>query len=387
MSKTILITCGETSGEHHAARVVSEMKRIEPSCRVLSLGGEELEGSGAEITFPMHRYVFMGFAEVLANLPRILALERRIRSLLRSGRVDLFMPVDYPGLNLRLARYAHRHGVPVLYFISPQVWAWGKWRVERMRGSIDLMALILPFEEEIYRRAGIPAAFVGHPLLDEIDAANLPKEVPAANEPFTIVLFPGSRRQEVSRMLPPLLGAAGRLRARFPRAAFMLGIAPLMDEGDIHIPAAMRSYVKPTRAGLNALQEASLVIAVSGTVTLQSAISGTPTVVCYRTSAFTYLIGRLLVRIPWIAMPNILAGDRIVPELIQRDATAERIAAEAENLLLDAGRYRRVSERLLVLRDRLEGRGGAARVAEIALGMASGRSVNDIPGLSHRKRA
>ena len=373
--RTILVTCGETSGEHHAARVVSELRAIDPSCRVIALGGEELERAGAEIAFPMDRYAFMGFAEVLAGLPRILALERRIHSLLRSGSIDLFMPVDYPGLNLRLARYAHRHGVPVLYFISPQVWAWGHWRVARMRGSIDLLALILPFEEAIYRRAGIPAVFVGHPMLGEIAAPPVPKEAPAADEPFSIVLFPGSRVQEVRRLLPPLLGAAKRLHGRFPRAVFKLGLAPLIDERDVQVPPAMRAYVEITRNGVGELPGAALVLAVSGTVTLQSAISGTPTVVCYRTSAFTFFVGRMLVKIPWIAMPNVLAGRAVVPELVQGAATAERIAGESTGLLGDGERYRRVSAELLALRETLGEPGGAARVAGLAAGMAGGKPV------------
>jgi lipid-A-disaccharide synthase len=374
--KTVLVTCGETSGEHHAARVVSELKRVDPSIRVLALGGDELEHTGAEVVFPMHRYAFMGFAEVLAGLPRILALESRIRALLGSGDVDLFMPVDYPGLNLRLARYARKHGVPVLYFISPQVWAWGGWRISRMRGSIDLIALILPFEEEIYRRAGIPAAFVGHPMLDEIEAPPGPKKVPGADEPFSIVLFPGSRSQEVRRMVPFLLGAAELLHARFPRASFTLGLAPLIDEHDVPLTPEMRSYVEITRNGVAALREASLVLAVSGTVTLQAAISGTPTVVCYKTSAFTFCLGRLLVKIPWIAMPNVLAGRAIVPELIQGRATPGRVAGEACKLLLDGERYRRVSEELLSLRAMLAGPGGAAGVAAMAAAMLRGEKVD-----------
>ncbi len=376
--KTVLVTCGETSGEHHAARVVSELKRIDPSIRVMALGGDELDHTGAEVVFPMHRYAFMGFAEVLAGLPRILELERRIRALLGSGDIDLFMPVDYPGLNLRLARYAKKHGVPVLYFISPQVWAWGGWRISRMRGSIDLIALILPFEEKIYRGAGIPSVFVGHPMLDEIEAPPYPKKAPGSDEPFSIVLFPGSRRQEVTRMAPLLLGAAELLHARFPRAAFTLGLAPLIDARDVSLPLEMRSYVTMTQNGVAALPEASLVLAVSGTVTLQAAISGTPAVVCYKTSAFTFCLGRLLVRIPWIAMPNVLAGRAIVPELIQGRATPGRIAGEACKLLLDGERYRRVSGELLSLRAMLEGPGGAARVAAMAAAMSRGERVDDL---------
>lgn len=370
---TILVTCGETSGDHHAARVVSELASIDPSCRVVALGGPELEHAGARILFSMRRYAFMGFAEVLSGLPRVLALERKIRALLRGGEIDLFMPVDYPGLNLRLARYAHRCGVPVLYFISPQVWAWGGWRVARMRGSIDLMALILPFEERIYRRAGIPALFVGHPACDEIAAPSAPKEAPAADEPFSIVIFPGSRAQEVRRLLPPLLGAAEILHERFPHVSFKLGLAPLLDEGDVPVPPAMRAYVAVTRDGVAELQDAALVLAVSGTVTLQSAISGTPIVVCYKTSAFTFHLGRMLVSIPWIAMPNVLLGRYVVPELIQGDATAERIADEARSLLLDADRYRRTAGELLDLRRLLHGPGGASRVARVAACMAAGK--------------
>lgn len=177
-------------------------------------------------------------------------------------------------------------------------------------------------------------------------------------------------------MVPLLLGAAAILHARFPRAAFTLGLAPLIDERDVPVPTEMRSYVEMTQNGVAALREASLVLAVSGTVTLQAAISGTPTVVCYKTSAFTFCLGRLLVKIPWIAMPNVLAGRAIVPELVQGRATPGRIAGEACKLLLEVERYRRVSEDLLSLRAMLAGPGGAARVAAMAAAMSEGKKVD-----------
>jgi lipid-A-disaccharide synthase len=375
---TILLTCGETSGEHHASLVVSKMRAMDPSCRVVALGGSELEKAGAEIAFPMEQFAFMGFAEVLSGLPRVLSLERKLKSLLKEGGVDLFLPVDYPGLNLRMARYARRVGVPVLYFISPQVWAWGGWRIKKMKKAIDLMALILPFEWEIYRSAGIPAVFVGYMMLEQVEAPPSPKEAPSTNDRFKVLLFPGIRTQEVERILPLILAAAKILKESFPEVVFNLGLAPLIDERSLRIPEDMEPFIEITRDGIGQLGDASLALAASGTVTLQCAISGTPTIVFYKTSPVTYCIGKLLVRIPWIAMPNVLAGKHLVPELIQGGATPERIATVASALLLDRERYRRLSAELLELRTRLEGPGGASRVAEIALRMSKGEGVGEI---------
>jgi len=385
---TILLTCGETSGEQHAARLVRELKALDPSCRVLVLGGDTLAKAGAEVVHSIDRYAVMGFAEVLAKLPRFIALERSLRALLAGGDIDLFIPVDYPGLNLRLSRYAKAAGVPVLYFISPQVWAWGAWRLQRMKRSIDLMAVILPFEVELYRRAGISVVFAGHPMLEEIEPPARPKEAPVPGARFMVMLFPGSRRQEFERMFPALIAAARRIRERFAGATFTVALAPLVSEGAVRIPPDMRSCFRTTRAGIAELGDAAIALAASGTVTLQCALSGTPTVVFYRTSPVTHAIGKLLVKIPWIAMPNVLSRRRIVPELIQSDAKPERIAEEAGSILGDPARYRSMSADLISLRSALEGPGGIRRIAGIALRMAAGedpaeiaRSFDDRPAL------
>ncbi|HEY5133269.1 MAG TPA: lipid-A-disaccharide synthase [Candidatus Krumholzibacteriaceae bacterium] len=378
MTRTFLVTCGETSGEQHAARLVRELKALDPSCRVLALGGEALEAAGAEIIFALERYAVMGFAEVIAKLPRFVALERSLRRLLAGGGIDLFIPVDYPGLNLRLASHAKAAGVRVLYFISPQVWAWGAWRVRRMKRSVDLMAVILPFETDLYRRSGIPVVFSGHPMLEEIETPPRPKEAPGPEAPFTVLLFPGSRRQEFDRMFPVLCEAARRIRERFPKAAFSAGLAPLIPDDAARVPRDMEAFVRTTRNGVGGLSAASLVLAASGTVTLQCALSGTPMVVSYRTSAVSYAIGKSLVKIPWIAMPNVLGRRRIVPELIQSDATPERIANEAVSILGDPARYRTMSADLISLRSLLEGPGGVNRIAAIALRMAAGENAADI---------
>ncbi len=361
--KTILLTCGETSGDYHASLVVSQLKKLN-SYRVMAMGGERLKQAGAEILYSIDDYAFMGFAEVLRGLPRILSLEREIKSLLKSGEVDLFMPVDYPGMNLRLARYAHKKGVPVLYYISPQVWAWGGNRVKKMKGNIDLMAVILPFEEEIYRSEGIPVEFVGHPMLEEIPHPGGALESPGEREETEILLFPGSRKQEVERMLPVILEAASIIMDQLDRVKFRIGLAPLIEQEDIKLPQKLENRVEITPRGVEGLNRADFVIAVSGTVTLQAAISGTPMIVIYRTSPITYFIGKMLVRIPRIAMPNVLAGRMVVPELVQGDARPEVLAARTVEILRDHQGYKNVSAELLELRKTLKGKGGAGRVAE-----------------------
>ena len=378
LTRTFLVTCGETSGEQHAARLIRGIKVLDPSCRVLALGGDVLEAAGAEIVFRLERYAVMGFAEVLARLPQFIKLERSFRALLRGGDIDLFIPVDYPGLNLRLARYAREARVRVLYFISPQVWAWGAWRLKRMRSCVDLMAVILPFEEDLYRRAGIPVVFSGHPMLDEIKTPQRPKEAPGRGASFTVVLFPGSRRQEFDRMFPVLREAARLIRERFPGGTFVVGLAPLIPDEAVRVPSGMAAFFRSTRDGVGELPAASLVLAASGTVTLQCALSGTPMVVSYRTSALSYRIGKSLVKIPWIAMPNVLGRRRIVPELIQSDATPARIAEEAASILGDPVRYRCMSADLASLGGLLEGPGGVERIAAIALRMADGESGAEI---------
>jgi lipid-A-disaccharide synthase len=373
----ILLTCGETSGDHQASLVVREIKRLNPESEVLALGGRELEEAGARVDYSIDRFAFMGFAEIIAGLPRILSLERKLKRLLKDGSIDLFLPVDYPGFNLRLAASARRYGVPVLYFISPQIWAWGGWRVRRMRRFIDLMTVIIPFEKEIYDRAGLPTLFVGHPGVGEIPAPDTPKEVPPADGDVTVLLFPGSRRQEVERMLPVLFGAARIMRSGIPRIRFVLGLAPLIEGDVIEVPSDLAGIVEVSGEGLGLLEGASLAIAASGTVTLQCALSGTPMVVLYKTSRATYCIGRRLVTIPWIAMPNVLAGKRLVPELIQDAATPEAIASQAIAILGDPERYRNLSDELLRLRVLLGGR-GPRLVAEVALRMAGGEKVENI---------
>lgn len=371
--KTILITCGETSGDHHAASLITAIRAREPDTRFIAMGGDAMAAAGAEVRFSIEDYAFMGFSEIVSGLPKIRSLEKLLGELLSSGEIDLYIPVDYPGMNMRIAARAKKCGVPVLYFISPQVWAWAGWRTGKMKKYVDLMAVILPFEVDYYRKKGIPVLFTGHPMLEEPGNPPDPKSAPGRDEEFDILLFPGSRKQEVVNHLGPMLGAARELKGKWPLCRFRLGAAPLIDDSLLSVPADMEEYVTLTRSGIDELHGVKLVIASSGTVTLQTAMSGTPMVVIYRTSGLTYLLARSLVQIPWIAMPNVLAGKLVVPELIQKDASADRIADEAEGLLEDGSRYAEISASLLSLRDSLRLDGGMDNLAERALSMAEQR--------------
>jgi lipid-A-disaccharide synthase len=368
---TILMTCGETSGEENASYLVREILQADPGCRIIALGGERLAEAGAELLFPMEKYAFMGFSEIVAGLPSIMALEKGLKRHLGGGSVDLFIPVDYPGMNLRLAAYARAMGVPVLYFIGPQVWAWGGWRMKKLRKVVDLMAVILPFEEKLYEDAGIPVMFTGHPALDYIDPPPGPKTLPEPGGECRILLFPGSRRQEVRSLLPRMLRAAVLIHERMPRARFRLVLAPMIRDDEAGLEHDPNGIVTVTRDVTDELARAALVIAASGTATLQAALSGTPAVVVYRTSALTFFLGKRLVRIPHIAMPNVLAGRKLLPELLQNETTPENIAEAACGMLADADAYEKLSGELLELRGILHKSEGMKELAGVALEMCS----------------
>ncbi|MBU8920457.1 MAG: lipid-A-disaccharide synthase [Bacteroidales bacterium] len=365
--RTILVTCGETSGDEHASLLIRKIRSIDPGCRVIAMGGEKLKRAGAEVIFPLEEFAFMGFAEIVSGIPRIIALENKLKKILREEKIDLYIPVDYPGMNLRIAGYARSRGVPVLYYISPQVWAWGGWRIGRIRRSVDLMAVILPFEEKFYRDQNIPVYCAGHPMLDEIPSPGGPKRLPESGGEIKIVLYPGSRRQEMERVFPAILGAVGIIASKIPEARFVLGLAPIFEESEIDIPPALKGRVTISRHGVSELDSATLAIATSGTVTLQAALSGTPTIVVYRTSGFTYTLGKMLVRIPHIAMPNVLGEKEIVPELIQDEVTPEKIAAEALKLLSDSRKYSEISMEQLALRELLYKENGLEKLAHKAI--------------------
>jgi lipid-A-disaccharide synthase len=359
---TILLCCGELSGDQHASVLIEELRRRLPRARILAMGGDRCARAGAELLFHIKDYSVLGFSGVITGLGKFLRLERRLIRVLKRG-VDLFIPVDYPGLNLRLAGAAGKLGIPVLYYISPQIWAWGEGRLEKIQRVVDRMAVILPFEEEIYRRRGIPAEYVGHPFV--VDRPLPPPEPEASRT--GIGLLPGSRIQEVRRILPVLLAAAAYIVRERPDEPLVIGRNPAVP-GSLYRHEIERSglEVEVDDNAVGVMARSRVLLVASGTATLQAALLETPLLIIYRVSPLNYFLARRLVKLDCIGLVNIVLGEKLCAEFIQSDARPERVAEKALSLLQPGRERMGMIGKFRTLRSLLAGGEGCRRVAEMA---------------------
>ncbi|HEX2093904.1 MAG TPA: lipid-A-disaccharide synthase [Longimicrobiaceae bacterium] len=361
---TLFIAAGEPSGDLHGAGLARALRTRFPHARLLGLGGSRMAAEGVELLAGLDELAVMGFVEVVRHLPFFLNLQRRVFSALESEGVDLVIPIDYPGFNLRLARRARERGIPVLYYIAPQVWAWHASRTRDLARDADVVAVVLPFEEKFLRDRGVRATFVGHPLLD-LPAPTLTREAWASSlglDPSRpiLALFPGSRPQEIRRHLALFSGAAAYVAARAPAVQPVVGIPEDIDRGvyeDTPWPLV------PSDSGV--LQHADAALVKSGTTTLETALAGTPGVVAYRMNALSYALARRLVKVPHIALANLIAEERVFPEFIQDRATPQTLG-DALLPLLDPASPERdaMVAKLCAIRGRLAGGDGAGGAAE-----------------------
>jgi lipid-A-disaccharide synthase len=363
----LLVSCGEPSGDLYAAELVRELLRRETSLEVFGLGGDRLAEQGARLLAHVRELAVVGLLEVVKHLSRLRAVFASVLDEVDRRPPDVAVLIDYPDFNLRLARELRRRGIPVVYYVSPQVWAWRRRRVHAIRRDVSLMLVIFPFEEAIYREAGVRVRFVGHPLVDLVRppdrAAFLARHRldPARR---LVAVLPGSRRREVAHNLPPLAGAVERLSRARPELQFVAVSAPTLPPGTLEARLAPLGARVVSGEAHGALGSADLALVASGTATVEAALLGTPLVVVYRLAALTYVLGRPFVRVPHYAMVNLIAGRRLVPELIQGDFKPDRVAAEALALLEDPSRLSAVREGLAQVRDRLGPPGASARAAE-----------------------
>jgi lipid-A-disaccharide synthase len=374
-----MLSCGEPSGDLYAGALVRELRALQPGVAVSGLGGPEFAGAGGKQLEDYRGLSVTGLTEAIAVIPRSYATIRRLVAAAAADRPDALVVIDFPDFNIPLARRIKRLGIPVVYYISPQIWAWRAGRLKAIRGIADRVLVIFPFEEAIYRDGDVPVEFVGHPLV-ECAKPLAPREeflgahglTPSAP---TVAILPGSRPNEVDRILPDLVGAAGRIRAKVPDAQFVVARAPHLDDRSFESLQHLQGvpFVVVRGDTDTVLASADIALTASGTATVQAALHDRPMVIVYRVSPLTYQLGRMLVKVDMIGMVNLIAGERIVPEFLQDRFTPEAVAGEAVSMLTDLDRTATIREGLARVRARLGGPGASRRAAAAILKVADRR--------------
>lgn len=371
--KYVMIIAGEVSGDSHGAKLVEAMRERDRSLFFCGIGGDALKKAGVRILVDASELSVVGITEIFSKGKRILQGIGLTKRLLKTLRPDLLILIDYPGFNLHVAATAKKVGVPVLYYISPQIWAWRPGRINKIGKRVDHMAVILPFEEAFYRNFHIPVSYVGHPLLDNrAGPGDLPVARTIDNDPV-IGILPGSRDREIAGLLPIMLAAARRLLKHYENIKFIISIAPSVDKkyfrDMLQAHGLLSNYELVSDRVERIFEKCDLAVVASGTVTLEAAICGTPIIIVYKISPLSSLIAKMLVKVHHIGLVNLIAGKEIAPELVQEKATAENITNSVLQLLKNASGLEQQRREMLSVRDLLGGPGASIRVAEIAANM------------------
>jgi lipid-A-disaccharide synthase len=370
-SPKIMIVAGEASGDLHAASLVREIRCRAAAAEFFGIGGDRMRNAGTELLYHIDQMSVLGFTEVIRHLPFMHRVMDDLTRTIRERRPDLLILVDYPGFNLRLARRARKFPAKVMYYIAPQVWAWGARRAQQMAKWIDRLAVVFQFEEEIFRSAGVDAHFVGHPLLEGLEVRSSREAFLAelgieANAPL-LGLLPGSRVQEVKRLLPEMIRTWHILRQQLPDLRAVVARAPGVPEEIYRSQAPDDNLILVPDRTYEVMRHSTALIVASGTATLEAACLGTPFVVVYKVSRLSYHIGKRLVSIPDIGLVNVVAGRRIVPEFIQQNFRAEELAPVLLRLITDNTARQKMMADLRGVRSRLGEPGASRRTAELAL--------------------
>jgi lipid-A-disaccharide synthase len=379
-TRRVLIVAGEASGDLHGANLVRALRRHDPGIMVSGIGGMRMKQAGVEILVPASEMAVVGLTEALFRLGVIFKARQKMKNLLKSiPSPELIILIDYPDFNIHLASLAKRWKVPVLYYISPQVWAWRKGRIKKLSKRVDRMAVILPFEEDLYRNKGVDVTYVGHPLLDAIpehlNREEVIEKLNLQNASPVVGLLPGSRQEEIENTLPVMVKAVESLSSRYSQMECLLPVAPTVSVDLVH------SYLADSNVAIHisdldiyrTLTACDLALVASGTATLETAIMEVPMVVVYRVSPVTYWIGKTLVNVPYIGLANFVAGKQIVPELVQDEFNPEKLAEEAFRIIEDHQEREDMIRNLKAVKDSLGEGGASERTARLAIEMM-GRS-------------
>jgi lipid-A-disaccharide synthase len=367
-----MIIAGEASGDLHGSGVVRELRHLRPDIDIYGVGGDKMKREGMDIIYHINELGFMGFVEVIKYIPFIKTMEHTLGQIVKFKRPDVLVLIDYPGFNLRFARIAKSYGVKIVYYISPQVWAWHKSRIKKMRALVDKMLVIFPFEVDFYKAEGINAEFVGHPLLEvmesKLDRKNFCKRFQLDEQKKILALLPGSRKQEIEYIFPEMLSAARRIALELD-TEIIVGIAPTLDEHYFQTLYNVDGINLIEDMTYEVMANADFAIVTSGTATLETACFGTPMFIVYKTSWPTYLIGRTLLSVKNIGLVNIVAGKTVVQEFIQNQVNAKTLAKSVLRLLSNEKRLAEMKAELAKVKGMLGNIGASRRVAERILQM------------------
>ena len=365
-----MIIAGEASGDMHGARLVRAIKQRSPDAFVFGVGADAMQGEGARIIVDSRQLSVVGLTEVISKLPTIYRAMDSVKKAMQRLRPDLLIPIDFPDFNFRIAAAAKKLKIPVLYYISPQIWAWRQSRVKKIKRLVDHMAVILPFEASFYHKHGVPVSFVGHPLLDRIPSPCARSSKCSDSEKPVIGLLPGSREKEVATLLPVMLQAAQRINRSLPAVKFLVSCSSSIQE-DL-LEGIFRQYAGSLDVSIvkgpvePIFQKSAILVCASGTVTLEAALHGTPTIIVYKVSPLSYWLGKRLIKVDYIGIANLIAEKQLMPELIQEEASPRPIAETVIRMLSEPEKLKQLEKKLLGVRDLLGGAGASDRVAKIA---------------------
>ena len=368
-NKNLMIIAGEISGDLHGASLIKELKNLDQEINVYGIGGDKMKAAGMQLSYHINRMAFLGFVEVIRHLPFIKKVQRELLNLVKNMKIDTVVLIDYPGFNLSIAKKLKRLNVKILYYISPQIWAWGSGRIRKIKKLVNKMLVVFPFEEKLYNNNNVNVEFVGHPLLEKLKHYNfltkdkLFEKYGLDKKKEILLILPGSREQEVKHIFPEAIKAAVKLAKEF-NLQVVTACSSNIDEKIFTEITAEKEFKIIKNNTYNLLKHSGFGIVKSGTSTLEAGLFQLPMVIVYKTSSLTYWIGRSLVKVDLIGMPNIISGEKVVPELIQNQVSEEIVYKESKKILSDKNLYQAIKIKFGLIKEKLGEEGASVKAAE-----------------------